>query len=278
MKKALCNLICLACLLFLTFSALADTADIIVTGDAPYKAVCLTPEVYNRANANLSDLRLWDESGVEVPYFLHGGDEFLSDITLVFTVTEIGNETEIAIPNLRHVRIRTLTIATEDTFQRDVSFGNGQLTTLYNLPIGNTPDSDLTIDYDGWYTTEDNLILRIRNQNDKPITITGISVESEAEALIFAGETGKTYTLTFGDESLTRAPVYDIAGYKALVLAEGYDRVPLGAVQASAPETATEESAMIPWETIMNTTLVLVAGLLCVVILLRLRKKKEETE
>jgi len=276
MKKALCSLVCSACLLFLPVMALADTADIVIVGEKSYKVVCLTPEVYNRANENLSDLRILDESGAEVPYFRHGGDEFLSGIMPVFTATEIGDETEIVIPNLRHVRIRTLTITTEDTFQRDVKFGDGQLTTLFNLPLGDTPGSKLMIDYDGWYTTEDNLILRIRNQNDKPITITGISVESEAEALIFAGEAGETYTLTFGDANTTEAPVYDIAGYKELVLAEGYDRVPLGGVTASAP--APEEPNPLPLETIMNAILVLVAGLLCVVILLRLRKKKDETD
>ena len=276
MKKAVCSLLCVWLLLCIPLTALADTADILVTGGKPYKLIVLTPEVYNRANANLSDLRIWDENGAEVPYVRHGGDAFLSGITPVFTVTEVGNETEIAISNMRHVRIRTVTIATDDTFQRKVSFGDGQLTTLYNLPIGDAPDSSLTIEFEGWYTTEDNLVLRIQNQNDRPITITGLTVESEAEALIFAGEANKTYKLTFGDASLTRAPVYDIAGYKELVLAEGYDLLPLSGVQADEP--APEEPAGLPLETIMNIVLVLVAGLLCVVILLRLRKKKDDKD
>jgi hypothetical protein len=54
-------------------AAFANTAVIENSGENRYKSVRLTPEIYNNANSSLSDLRILDENGEIVPYFIHSG-------------------------------------------------------------------------------------------------------------------------------------------------------------------------------------------------------------
>ena len=54
-------------------NAFAHTATIENDGEHKYKAVRLTPEIYNNANSNLSDILIKDESGENVPYFINSG-------------------------------------------------------------------------------------------------------------------------------------------------------------------------------------------------------------
>ncbi len=57
----------------LTMAAFAHSAPINVTGGNRYKALRLTPAVYNAANGDLSDLRIIDGEGQPVPYFKRSG-------------------------------------------------------------------------------------------------------------------------------------------------------------------------------------------------------------
>lgn len=47
-----------------------SSAEIEDDGESKYKSVCLSPEVYAGAQADLSDLRLYDSAGEIVPYFI----------------------------------------------------------------------------------------------------------------------------------------------------------------------------------------------------------------
>jgi len=53
--------------------ALVNTAPINLTGANRYKAVRLTPAVYNAANTDLSDLLIKDSKNDNTPYFIHRG-------------------------------------------------------------------------------------------------------------------------------------------------------------------------------------------------------------
>ena len=53
----------------------AHTATIQMNGESKYKALRLTPEIYNTANADLSDILIKDSDGENVPYFINTGFE-----------------------------------------------------------------------------------------------------------------------------------------------------------------------------------------------------------
>ena len=55
--------------------ALAHTTTVENSGENRYKAIRLTPEIYNHTNADLSDLRIKDASGEYVPYFINSGEQ-----------------------------------------------------------------------------------------------------------------------------------------------------------------------------------------------------------
>jgi len=67
-KKGLtiCFMVCILCT-----NVFAHTAQIINKGENKYKSLRLTPHVYNLANRDLSDLRLKDEKGNIIPYFIN---------------------------------------------------------------------------------------------------------------------------------------------------------------------------------------------------------------
>ncbi len=58
---------------YFSTSVFAHTASIQINGHNKYKAVRLTPEIYNNANSDLSDILIKDSKGETVPYFINTG-------------------------------------------------------------------------------------------------------------------------------------------------------------------------------------------------------------
>ena len=59
--------------------AYANTAKIEVSGANRYKTLRLTPEIYNAANSDLSDLLIKDSKGENVPYFIYSSSKSASE-------------------------------------------------------------------------------------------------------------------------------------------------------------------------------------------------------
>ena len=56
-------------------TSFAHTATIEISGDNQYKAVRLTPQIYNASNRDLSDLLIKDSQGENIPYFINSGSQ-----------------------------------------------------------------------------------------------------------------------------------------------------------------------------------------------------------
>ena len=56
-----------------TISASAHTAKIETGGENKYKAIRITPQIYNAANSSLSDLLVKGNGGENIPYFINSG-------------------------------------------------------------------------------------------------------------------------------------------------------------------------------------------------------------
>lgn len=105
--------------------------------------------------------------------------------------------------------------------------------------------------------------LRIRNRDDAPLDVAGVTVMAPVERLAFEAAPGRRYRLTYGDHRRA-APAYDLArtvGDPALFAARARDAAIGRPVQAPA-----EESVVPPW-TDRNPAL-LWAGLVAVVLAL----------
>lgn len=72
MLKKIISFSALAVLTF-NISVFAHTATIENSGDSKYKSIRLTPEIYNNANSDLSDILVKNSLGEIVPYFINTG-------------------------------------------------------------------------------------------------------------------------------------------------------------------------------------------------------------
>lgn len=66
-------------LLVFNTTVFAKTANINITGENKYKSLRLTPEIYNNANSDLSDILIKDNNGLQVPYFINSGNVETND-------------------------------------------------------------------------------------------------------------------------------------------------------------------------------------------------------
>ncbi|MDR1687145.1 MAG: hypothetical protein LBS21_00855 [Clostridiales bacterium] len=308
LKAVLFFAVCVFAVVFLCAPVFADTAEIKITGEHDYKAVELTPQIYNKANQNLYDLLIKDETGENVAYFIigrHSDTRTTDSNTYIpeFETEEIDGYTIIKIYGLKHVAINNMTFETDDTFERRFYFGNSLSKVLYNLPFGEAM-KDTTVRFAGFSSPGEILEVKIKNGDDAPINISGITCTYFADEVVFKGENGKTYSLFFGDSSVSASPVYDIVNYKDLIIAQGYDVLNFGNITVdeemggevtdeTESETETESGLETEAETeagtetefeteaegneefysvLFNVFIIIVSVLLLVIIMMRMRK------
>ena len=155
-------------------------------------------------------------------------------------------------------------------FQRSVR-SLGAQRELYRLTFDGTTYEDTTLPLGGRQSGEDVLEVIIDNHDDKPITISGVTVRYYADDLVFAGGDSKSFTIAFSGDNTAKAPVYDIASYQAQILQAGTDRLTVGNVeieQAQQPQTEAD------YTLIFNCVIVAVAVLLGILLLQKLRKRR----
>ena len=80
--KAVCAVLSL--LILCAGPAAAHTAYVENSGTAAYKSVRLTPQIYQYANADLSDLMLMDDNGEPMPYFIRSCDQTVQENKTVY--------------------------------------------------------------------------------------------------------------------------------------------------------------------------------------------------
>jgi hypothetical protein len=260
----------LALVLFCT-SVSANTAIIENSGENRYKAIRLTPEIYNNANSDLSDLRIINADGEYVPYFINGCEQTES-IEAVFRTEEKDRRTYIYTEGLGNLRISEIILDTDSMFQRMVEIPVfGIRKELYNLSLNDTVQTDMSIPINKRISADD-ITLVIYNGDDRPVNINGIRVSYYADELIFEG-TGEVYTLRFGADRSVRKPTYDIVRYKDEILRS--ETVDLLQIQGISIEEIQQEQEPEPYDfkMIFNIVIAVVAVLLGGLILFKLKTR-----
>jgi hypothetical protein len=263
------------------------------SGENRYKIVKLPALIYNHARSDLADLRLRDASGEEVPYSLNSlsdlkittleeEEQFYSEYTeslapsfAVETPEDEAKRTYVYINGLKNLRLASITIETDSTFQRQVHSSLGSKE-LFNLPFLEEGGVDTTLNFLGYRNIPNDTIftLTIENGDDKPIDIGRITVVYYVDELIFEDTGSSIYTLRCG--SGNTAPVYDSDNYIEQIreAGVGFDRLEISKItfaEADMPIVSEEDDSC--YLVLFNIVIVAVALLLGVVILLRLRKK-----
>lgn len=374
----------------------AHTAEIVNSGENKYKMIWLTPQIYNHANTDLSDIRLKDEKGNNVPYFINSGyltsymesyiypmalmdsfekDNFFyfdykvdkdyehdilatsivlstdndgfakkvkvsgsydgikwtqiqedtiykvdnnSDLEIKFkttqkythyrfglsnnlekisfsgvdlcysdekskteyfteslipdyTVEEKGKETHINISGLKNLRLDEIVLSTDDIFKRKAGTPKGTKE-IYNLAFGSERYSDTTLPMNQYVSKDDVFTVVIYNEDDKPIKITSVSVKYFADELVFDGSGSNAFVLEFGEDASLKKPSYDIENYKNDVLRQQIDSLEISKVSITNSQQPVQEEKEVDYTVIFNATVIIVAIILGVIILIRLKK------
>jgi hypothetical protein len=192
--------------------------------------------------------------------------DFIESLEPAFSVISVNKSTEITIRGLRNLRLYDLTLHTGSMFRRNVRTAHGVSKELFNLTLNDTIYSDTSIPLSRMISTEDTYTLTIFDADDKPIEITGLTVRYFAEELVFESNANETYILEFGRDPAKKAPVYDIARYKAEILKSDVDKTTFGAV------TYTKETPKKDYTALFNAIVIVVTLLLGLVIVLKLKK------
>lgn len=193
---------------------------------------------------------------------------FVETLSCTPAVEQQERRTAVTLSGLRNLRLHSITLHTDDMFKRTVTTPQGQKE-LYRLQLGDTAYTDATLLMHDSVWTEDTLTLTVQNGDDKPLNITGVTVEYLADELVFEGAAAP-YRLEFGTG--LPAPEYDIARYREQVLTQPLDQLTVGEVTA-LPQTPPPPADTTNWQLIFNIVLVAVAALLGVLLLTRMRNK-----
>lgn len=239
MFKAISSILLAA--LLICFPSYAHTAEVKSEGNHPYKAVRPTPEIYRGANADLSDLRIRDSQGKDIPYFIHSGGQssseesesykmelqnaYMQDDILYNVGGEKKDEIFFTTPlkythyrvklsnNLEKISFGLVTLKYSMTDTQEYYFRE----TLKPQFTVEEKEKDTTIPLGERYLSEEDFTLRISNYDDVPIKIKDITVSYFADEVVFAAGENKSVTLFFGDAAAV-SPVYDIETYKNEIL------------------------------------------------------------
>jgi hypothetical protein len=195
---------------------------------------------------------------------------FIENLKPVFTVNSSDKQTNIVIDGLKNLRLCDISIHTDSMFKRNVYTAHGISKELYNISLDGASYADTTIPM-GWSISQDDTYsITIDDGDDKPISVSRITVRYYADDLVFEWKQGRSYTLEFSGDPGKTAPVYDIERYKSDILKGTIDRATIGKIQytyAPAPSPARD------YRMIFNAVVIIVALLLGAVIVMRLRKK-----
>lgn len=212
-------------------------------------------------------------SSVELRYNIvyHEKEYFSETINPEYTVLEQENKTVVKINGLKNLKLTGITLKTDSTFKREVSFDGRASKTLYNLNFNDTQYTDLTLPVEHYKVDSDTSELVINNKDDKPINIQGIEVKYLFDELVFEGSSSKEYVLKFGSNEISTPKSYDISSYREYILDEGYDILNIKEIIGEPPK-ATENPPKYDYKLIFNISICLVAVIMAVIIFLKIKK------
>ncbi|HHV29328.1 hypothetical protein [Acetivibrio mesophilus] len=212
-------------------------------------------------------------SSVELKYNMvsYEKEYFSETIIPEYSVVEQENETVIKINNFKNLKLSSITLKTDSTFKRKVTFDGRASKTLYNLNFNDTQYTDLTLPIEPYRVASDTAEIVIENKDDKPINIQGIEAKYLFDELVFEGSGAKEYTLKFGNSEISTPKSYDISSYSEYILDEGYDVLNIKEIKEE-PHQVPDNTPEYNYKLIFNIVISAVAVIMAVIIFLKIKK------
>lgn len=204
-------------------------------------------------------------------------ENFTEILTPSFTTEEKEQKTLVKIADLKNLKLDSITLETDSTFKRRVVFENRYDKILYNLNFQNTVYQDTAIPLNSFVAQTDPAVLVIENNDDQPIEIKRIIVKYIVDEVVFAGGKGGNFILKFGNKEITTPPSYDLVNFQEQIIKEGYDLLSMQDLQIEANQDEEREQnkrVQNNYKMLFNVVIVVVAVVLGIIILLKLKKVK----
>ena len=195
---------------------------------------------------------------------------FINSVSPEFSTEERGNTTVVKIQGLKNLKLSSITLNTDSTFKRKVTFDGSDSKMLYNLDFDNISYRDLTIPLTSHRVIADTAEITIDNKDDKPIKVSGIEANYLADELVFEGSKSDEYTLKFGNSEIQTPKNYDISNYKELIFKEGYDVLNVKEIKEEPSKAPIK--AQYDYKLIFNITISVVAVVMGIIVFLKLKK------
>lgn len=157
-----------------------------------------------------------------------------TNIDMAYEVTQLNdtNETEIIIHFIDGLYVDNIEIFADGVFVRDVVFDDN-IYEIYNYSKDGMPITNTKVYADSQnFCEEYSKKIIIKNNDDKPINITGVNVTYRYERAVFESSGVDNYYVEFGNRNLEE-PIYDIQKLRSKIIDEGYDILELGEVETT---------------------------------------------
>ena len=203
---------------------------------------------------------------------------FIKEAQMDFDVSTDKNQSVVTVPNKQKLIIKQIILEVEENFQRNykingdskdgVVLKSGE---IYNLQLENVKVAGTTIDVSSHPLSNQSLIIKIDNRDDRPLTIKSVKVEYYIDKLIFPDMGSSSYRLCFGNVNGIK-PSYEIELQKDYIDKEEQDLCSLEEVQERGQ--AVLPTSSINMKYVFNGSIIVVSILLVMLLLSRLNVKK----
>ncbi|MGE5395929.1 MAG: DUF3999 family protein, partial [Chitinophagales bacterium] len=189
-----------------------------------------------------------------------------------------GKDSIIRINNPNHLRIESLKLTVAGNFRRNYELWREDNQPGY--PIAQGTFYQLTLKNDRIDNTSiimENVIsspvlkLRIQNQDNNPLNITGITAVYDIDRLIMEYQLGRNYRLFCGN-SASEAPIYDIEYFKQKIEKSDLNEGTLGPAQSLSHKKAVVRNPLVPVKAVFNGLMIIISLLLIGIIANIIRK------
>ncbi|MEK3912319.1 DUF3999 domain-containing protein [Paenibacillus sp. FSL H7-0331] len=208
--------------------------------------------------------------------------EFAKTTSLLYDTKQEQGQTLLQVRNDNRLRITKVQLEAQGSFRRSytVQTADGQdvpiegKRELYRLDFKDVQLQNTTI-VGAVPITNPAFTIKINNQDNAPIQLTGLKVDYVIDKLVFERQEGRTYLLVYGNSGAGK-PSYDIASFRTQIEQENPTLAKL-AVQTEAPEVARGGQANSSWfqtKAGFNIIIIAVSVLLAVILGMKLSRSK----
>ncbi|SFL94963.1 Protein of unknown function [Paenibacillus sp. 1_12] len=208
--------------------------------------------------------------------------EFAKTTSLPYDTKQDHGQTLLSIRNDNRLRITAIQLEAQGSFRRSytVQTAEGQdiaikgKRELYRLDFKDVQLQNTTI-IGADPITNPVFTIKINNQDNAPILLTGLKIDYVIDKVVFERQEGRTYQLMYGNSSASK-PSYDIASFRTQIEQENPVLAKLAA-QVEAPGAANADTAGPSWfqsKTAFNFIIIAVSVLLAVILGMKLSRSK----